>query len=308
METHPEAHWFGLERRTGPEAWERCTNPEWGKAAHWWEVGKVEPPDIAGRFGPGVYRVVWARKDRRRVLGESSPFKVGTPMPAPAPAVDRPAVERVAAPAAPPTAAQLSGLELDQGGNGVPVLLPTGKVMDKLKPKTRNLVTLFDLLDRQQERSKRADWAHWERMQSAEQARHHEALKDAQLRHERQLAETRQFYDEMQRAREHVQRQAVAGTGAASEQQLAALAAVAQQVQQLQTRLDEDDAEFDAEAAMAKLSANPNDLERWLTGAQRVFSTVLSSPLGEAFAQRLKESSGFVPPPMHDDDGGEAPA
>lgn len=64
----PEAVQFGLEvleASEDDETFVRLDRKDWGSASRWWKLSVTQPLDVAHRNGPGIYRIVWAREDRR---------------------------------------------------------------------------------------------------------------------------------------------------------------------------------------------------------------------------------------------------
>jgi chromosome segregation ATPase len=75
--------------------------------------------------------------------------------------------------------------------------------------------------------------------------------------------------------------------------QLGAIEAQIKDLGEQVAELADDDEEV--QAAMAKLSENPNDLERALTAFQNIVGALANSPIGQALAQKLEQQ----PQPSH---------
>jgi len=301
------AVWFGIEIDAGTGDWARLDDERLGGA--WWRVGAVEPQDVAKRAGPGLYRVVWAPKDRRRSLGPSLPFEV--PEAEGAPQQSPPAT----APASPPddeaTAAQPAEAETEQTpepepsapgpevkttpkkANGrraaratdMPTMDPAVMTADQLHPlgQTVYLQTLAQ---------GNADKFHAMMLQAmhmiieSERARsdaHTEAIKA----HYKSVDDNR---SDLMRTVLALTQQNQAAALAAAAKPPAELAPLADQIVKLTEQVEDlQDMDEQVEQAMTHLSQNPNDLERALAAFQNIVGMLAQSPIGQALAAKLEQ-------------------
>lgn len=270
----PDAVWFGLERqRPNGTQWDRVERPEWGDGARWWLLSDAHPLEIAVHFGPGKYRAIWRRADRRLNRGQSKAFIVAPP-------------QGQAMPAA--TAQQAMTPQTFHPAG----FLPAGQVgaLDPAHP-----MALFYQLhsvyrdDRAGERER--DMQQFAMMLEVMRAGHTTALQQQQ-----------QFFTTMSeltgRIGAQVQRVEADKTRAAVGSAFVPLAKQLEEVNRKIAELgalepDEEEGDEEQRASMlARLGENPNDLERVMTGLQQIFVGLANSPFGKPIGEALAKRMG----------------
>lgn len=272
------AEWFGLESYdpARPKAWERVELFEQGmeRPARNWPVGAVDPREVAARFGPGVYRVVWLQGSRKRRIGSDQPFKVQTPAEAAA-AAAAPAPAPAAAPVAQPRSmAALAASLLPEGAN------------------TNDPAAMFVLVH---SLSMQTTMAQLEQARLAQQAQYTQQQQAFSL----MLEQQRQFFEAMRRA-EHDAQERVA---TAQRPNVAAeLEPLTKKLDELSEQMEElmeddeteetDEAKAAAAAAAVAQQVEPAQAERLLLAFSRTVDSISASPFGPFLARALAQKMG----------------
>jgi hypothetical protein len=116
------------------------------------------------------------------------------------------------------------------------------------------------------------------------------------IRGQEHAANLRSHYESLDRHRADYMTAVLAATSAGAARDAPALTELTTTVRDLAEQVAElgEDPEMDPQT-LAKLSENPNDLERALAAVQNIIGAVANSPIGAAIADRLKDASGAAP-------------
>lgn len=313
IETPADAVWFGLEVDVDTDEPERCDDSAMG--GKWWKVGVLTPQAVASAFGPGVYRAIWTKKDRRTQIGLSLPFAPHPP-PDPAAATNQPPPAPDAHSHPAPQQQQREAAGPDSAGPDSADPEPTEtKPAAKRKSNGRSRATT-DMPTMPIE-ALTADTLHPlgqtiylnHLAQAQSDKLHHLLLQGMQMmvaneraRSQEHVANVAAHYQEMDKVRTAfmaqtmalLTRQSDAPPGPPPE-----LAQLTGQLAKLAEQVDDiaDGNEEDREQLLARLSENPNDLERSLAAFQNIVGALANSPLGEALAQKLQQGAAPIDTP-----------
>ena len=288
------AHWFRVDKLSG-DRWDACQHgrQKWFLVSEWTDVRET-----AVMFGSGTYRIIFTAEDRRRRHVQTEPFSVpyddrppapiaelkhapdATPGPEPVkPADDDPYPDDEPPPQRrPPRRRPAPVSELDMPNMDPAALVPPAET--ELHP-LGQFVYLQKLSQANGDRVQALLVESMRMMVENERARSREHVAQVQAHYEALDANRRDFM------------QATMAMSADSRSE--EMKMLMERIDRVNSKVDElaDDEPYDpdlSEAAIAKLSENPNDLERTLAAAQNVIAAIANSPIGAALAERLQQA------------------
>lgn len=296
------AVWFRVERKTGKE-W----RPIMIDRQQWFSVEAGGELDVVANTGhpDGTFRTLYTAEDKRRRRVHSPPWTVAERVAEEAevnenqipagqdPIVDDEANRAQHEPAAstPPRGPDPAGPPKAKRRKPRAYDMPT---MDPSALAPAEGVTLHPL----------GQFVYLESLTQQRGDKFHALLLQAmsmQIENERSRAQEyrttlERHYAEMEASRREFMAAVMSLNGDRTSPELAKLAATVEKLADEVAELgDEEPPEIDP-AALAKLSDNPNDLERALAAVQNIVNAVANSPIGSALAERLREAGAPLPP------------
>jgi predicted negative regulator of RcsB-dependent stress response len=288
----PASKFFKVERLDAGQ-WRECTVGR----KKWYRVRRSDPLEVAPEFGAGTYRVVWTGEDKRNSQQPSEPFEVGAELET----EDQP-------PAPPPTEKHPTDQPTPDESTGPPSAPrePAPQKPPKRKPNRYDMPTMDPAAMVGSVLHPLGQFVYLEAMSSAKSDKFQAVLlqgmqmmiANERARSEEHIAQVRAHYAELNKSREQFVA-AMMAMNAARDKPNGELAevknAIARLGEQMDDLADDEVPELDP-VKLAQLSENPTDLERALTAVQNVIGVVANSPIGNALAERLRETG----PPLYE--------
>jgi len=296
-----QAHWFYVERKGPRGEWQ----PVKVERQQYHEVG-LDPRVVAATQGEGTYRTTYTTKTRRRKLLVGFPWEL-TERPT---AQAEPVEQRAAAVAAADLDDQADQADDEQPASGPATAAPMAAKPPKDKrrkahrydmptmdpaalapPEGLTLHPLGQFVYLESLTQQRGDKFHALLLQAMNMT-----VENERSRAREYVATLERHYAEIEASRRDLMAAMLAVNTAKPIPELAQLTATVEKLaEQVEDLSDEDVGDIDPQA-LAKLSENPNDLERALAAVQNIVAAVANSPIGSALAERLREAGAPLPP------------
>jgi hypothetical protein len=291
-EIPPFAAWFRLEKQTEAGDWQECSA---GKQKYW-RVGSVDPNSLAIHVGPGVYRTMFTAEDRRRRRTIGVPFEIpegaGEPQQPAAPESedegDPPPHKATEEP--PPATPDNPKPPKNRRRKPHRYDMPTMDPAAMAPPEGVTLHPLGQFVYLQSLSEAHGDKFHGLLLEGMRMM-----VENERARSQEHVANVKAHYEALDKNRADFMAAVMNMTANKPNGQITELAAAVKQLgDQVEDLAEDADHELDP-AQLAKLSENPNDLERAMAAVQNVVSVVANSPIGAALAERLREAGAPLP-------------